>query len=168
VVPVGVHGLLVVDDAGVLGRDRGLVNADIGRPESPLGEIDDSGVDDETIERTSTGKREQALPAVLLGAETGAFIRPDEVIARCGWPAEPAGRLAVGNTLWKSSSAASISSIPTSPSRRTQPWSRQRSTSSSRARRAGIAAQYTLALRAFDVAKAPARRYPAGAGPTQS
>ena len=73
-VAVGVHRLLVVGVAGVLRRDRRLVDADVGRLQRPLGEVDDGRMNGETVERATPPERELPAPPVLFGPEGGAVL----------------------------------------------------------------------------------------------
>ena len=78
VVAVDVHGLLVVGDAGVLGTGLGLVQADVGAAECPLGEVDDGRVHDHPVERAGARKREDRHPPLLGRTEPRAVVGPDE------------------------------------------------------------------------------------------
>ena len=96
VVPVGVHGLFVVGEAGVLGRRLRLVDADVGRRQRALREVDDRRVHGETVERGGAGQWELARPAVLLGTEARTVRRPRvDLVFGCG-TAEPPLGLALG------------------------------------------------------------------------
>jgi len=82
VVPVGVHGLLVIGEALVLGRHRGLVQPEVGGAQGPGREIHDGRVDEQTVESPGPGKRELPDPAVLLVPETGTVRWPRELVDR--------------------------------------------------------------------------------------
>ena len=136
VVPVGVHGLLVVGLARVLRRRQRLVEPEIGRLQRAFGEVDDRRVHAQPVEGGEAGT---GTPPASGAARDGSPDRPRATyiaFGSAGCPSRrscsPAGSAwysaAVGNISRRSRVAASISSVGTRPSISTQPLSCQAAT----------------------------------------
>ena len=86
---IGVHRLLVVGEAGVLGTRMNLVEAYVRGTERTLGEINHRRVDAYTVQASFTGERECLGPEMLLGPEARALVGPDKILLRLRRPAFP-------------------------------------------------------------------------------
>ncbi len=90
VVAVGVHGLLVVGQAGVLGCSVGLVEPEVGSSERPLGEVDQRGMYAQPAEY-ALAREGGMLPTSGAGpAEPRTVLGPLEFLSRIGTRSAPA------------------------------------------------------------------------------
>ena len=70
-VAVGVHGLLIVGHARVLGGGVDLVEADVAIGECPLGEVDDRRMDAQPVERSLSRERKFPCQMCCAGLNPG-------------------------------------------------------------------------------------------------